>query len=162
MDFDAFYAANYERIRRAMILAFKDSPFAEETTQEAFYRALRRWAKVSRLDHPEAWTMVVALNRGRDVLRRRRRHDSTAHILVTAATKGSDEAMVDDRMAIMDLLASVSDRQREALVLRYIGELTIPEIAKVMGCAEGTVKSTLHAAIGNAADAEKGPASVSD
>jgi predicted RNA polymerase sigma factor len=65
MEFDAFYRSSYERVHRAMALAFRDDSLAEDVTQEAFYRALRRWPKVSKLDHPEAWTMVVALNCGR-------------------------------------------------------------------------------------------------
>ena len=58
-------------IRRAMVLSFRDPTLGEDIAQEAFYRTLRRWPKVSKLDHPEAWTMVVALNCGRDVARRR-------------------------------------------------------------------------------------------
>jgi RNA polymerase sigma-70 factor (ECF subfamily) len=67
MDFDSFYSENFDRIHRAMTLRFRDPSFAEEITQEAFYRALRRWSKVAKLDHPEAWTLVAALNRGRDL-----------------------------------------------------------------------------------------------
>ena len=67
MDFDSFYSENFDRIHRAMTLRFRDPSFAEEITQEAFYRALRRWSKVATLDHPEAWTLVAALNRGRDL-----------------------------------------------------------------------------------------------
>jgi len=51
---------------------------------------------------------------------------------------------------VTELLERPRDRQREALLLRYVSQLTIPEIAKVMGCAEGTVKATLHAAISKA------------
>jgi RNA polymerase sigma-70 factor (ECF subfamily) len=162
MDFDAFYAASYERVRRAMVLTFRDPGLAEEIAQEAFYQALRKWSKVSSLDHPEGWTMVVALNKGRDLHRRRVRREAREPLLVPPSALHSGEARVDDQMMIATLLEGVSDRQREALLLRYVSQLTIPEIAVVMGCAEGTVKATLHAALVKASHLTKGASNVYD
>jgi RNA polymerase sigma factor (sigma-70 family) len=151
MDFDSFYTASYVRVRRAMTLAFRDPALAEEITQEAFFQTLKRWAKVSALDDPEGWTMVVALNKGRDLHRRRVRHDAKQGLLVVQQPDAqSGERHVEDRMMVSKLLEGVSDRQRQALLLRYITQLTIPEIAVAMGCAEGTVKATLHAALAKA------------
>jgi RNA polymerase sigma factor (sigma-70 family) len=155
MEFDGFFRDSYAHVYRAMCLSFADPTFAEEVTQEAFYRALRSWPKVSKLDHPEAWTMVVALNRGRDVVRRRRRDDEKAPFLFRTDVQGAMDSDVHDRMEIVDLLSKVSERQRAVLVLRYIAQLSVSEIAAVLHCAEGTVKSTLHAAISRAATQEK-------
>jgi RNA polymerase sigma-70 factor (ECF subfamily) len=162
MEFDEFYRANYEHIRRSMVLSFRDAAIGEEITQEAFYRALRRWPKVSRLDHPAAWTMLVALNCGRDASRRRRRQEERAGLMAKTGTESGGEANVDDRMAIVDLLDSVTHRQREILVLRYICQLSVPEIAKLLNRAEGTIKSTLHVALRSAAAQSKGIAYVED
>ena len=74
----------------------------------------------------------------------------------------SGETLIDDRMMIATLLEGVSERQREALLLRYITQLTIPEIAVAMGCAEGTVKATLHAALANASHQVKGVTNVTE
>ncbi len=150
MDFDTYYEASYDRVRRAMTLTFRDPDLAEEIAQEAFFQTLRRWKKVSLLDHPEGWTMVVALNKGRDLHRRRVRQQAKQHALIPSSTKMSGESRVDDRVTVAELLETLGDRQREALLLRYVTQLTIPEIAKVMGCAEGTVKATLHAALAKA------------
>jgi RNA polymerase sigma-70 factor, ECF subfamily len=162
MEFDTFYRENYARIYRAMVLAFRDPAFAEEITQEAFYRALRRWSKVSGLSRPDAWTMVVALNRGRDSSRRRTLHESKEALLAQSESESNRETEVDDRMAIIALLNSVSSRQREVLVLRYVGQLSVTEIAEAMKCAEGTVKATLHAALERAANVMKGSTYVED
>jgi RNA polymerase sigma-70 factor, ECF subfamily len=162
MDFDTYYAASYERVRRAMTLAFRDPALAEEIAQEAFFQTLRKWSKVSSLDHPEGWTMIVALNKGRDIYRRRVRHDERQSLFVQRSTRYSGEDRVEDRMIITSLLEGVSDRQREALLLRYITQLTIPEIAVVMGCAEGTVKATLHAALAHASYLTKGATHATD
>jgi RNA polymerase sigma factor (sigma-70 family) len=150
MDFDTYYAASYDRVRRAMTLTFRDPDLAEEIAQEAFFQTLRRWKKVSLLDHPEGWTMVVALNKGRDLHRRRVRQEAKKPYLVPSSANLSSESQVDARVIVTELLKGLGDRQREALLLRYITQLTIPEIAKVMGCAEGTVKATLHAALAKA------------
>jgi RNA polymerase sigma factor (sigma-70 family) len=162
MDFDTYYAASYERVRRAMALTFRDPTLAEEIAQEAFFQTLRKWSKVSLLDHPEGWTMIVALNKGRDIYRRRIRQEARQSIVVERSTRYSGEDRVEDRMLVASLLEGVSDRQREALLLRYISQLTIPEIAVVMGCAEGTVKATLHAALANASHLLKGATHVPD
>jgi RNA polymerase sigma factor (sigma-70 family) len=162
MDFDTYYAASYERVRRAMAVTFRDLTLAEEIAQEAFFQTLRKWSKVSLLDHPEGWTMIVALNKGRDIYRRRVRQEARQPLVVQRSTRYSGEDRVEDQMMIATLLEGVSDRQREALLLRYISQLTIPEIAVVMGCAEGTVKATLHAALASASHQAKGAANVTD
>jgi RNA polymerase sigma-70 factor (ECF subfamily) len=150
MSFDTHYAASYDRVRRAMTLTFRDPDLAEEITQEAFYQTLRRWNKVSLLEHPEGWTMVVALNKGRDLHRRRLRQEAKKLLIVQSVVTESSETQVDARLRVTELLQGLSDRQRQALLLRYITQLTVPEIAKVMGCAEGTVKATLHDALAKA------------
>jgi RNA polymerase sigma-70 factor (ECF subfamily) len=155
MEFDSFFRDNYVHVYRAMCLSFADPAFAEEVTQEAFYRALRSWPKVSKLDHPEAWTMVVALNRGRDVVRRRLRDEEKAPFLSRTDVQAAMDSDVHDRMEIVDLLSKVSGRQRTVLVLRYIAQLSVSEIAEILHCAEGTVKSTLHAAVSRAAAQDK-------
>ncbi len=162
MDFDTYYSASYERVRRAMALAFRDPALAEEITQEAFFQTLRRWPKISLLDRPEGWTMIVALNKGRDLHRRQVRQEAKQPLLVQRPTNQSGENRVDDQMMVATLLERVSNRQREALLLRYITQLTIPEIAVVMGCAEGTVKATLHAALAIASHLAKDTTYVTD
>ena len=162
MDFDTYYSASYERVRRAMALTFRDPTLAEEIAQEAFFQTLRKWSKVSLLDHPEGWTMIVALNKGRDIYRRRVRQEARQSLVVQRSTRYSGEDRVEDQMMVATLLEGVSDRQREALLLRYITQLTIPEIAAVMSCAEGTVKATLHAALANPSHLSKGATHVTD
>jgi RNA polymerase sigma-70 factor (ECF subfamily) len=162
MEFDEFYRENYSRIRRAMALGFRDSELADEITQEAFYRALRRWKRVSKLERPDAWTMVVALNLGRDNSRRDRRHRAKAPLLVRSESEDVGGQDVEDRMLVIELLESLTDRQREVLVLRYVGQLSVPEIARSLNCAEGTVKSTLHTALEKASRRAKGEERVDD
>ena len=52
-------------------------------------------------------------------------------------------------IVVRDALDRLPPRQRAAVVLRYLGDLTVADIAEVMACAEGTVKATLHQALRN-------------
>jgi RNA polymerase sigma-70 factor (ECF subfamily) len=155
-EFEAFFASHYDRTRRAMVVALGDGDLAEEATQEAFCRALRRWRKVAGLERPEAWVLLVALNVSRDGARRGARHRAKAPLLASASAVADRDGEVDDRMALTEMLAAMPDRQRQALVLRFFGQLSVAEVARAMGCAEGTVKSTLHAALASARTSMEG------
>jgi RNA polymerase sigma-70 factor, ECF subfamily len=144
-DIDRFITDHYEAVRRAIALAIGDPGRAEEVTQEAFSRALERWGQVSVMDRPVAWVYVVALNAARRDLKRSSRKDGDfGRIMESVDASGRVATAVSVRTAVATLPA----RQRAAVVLRYLADLSVAEVAGAMGCAEGTVKSTLHAALG--------------
>jgi RNA polymerase sigma-70 factor (ECF subfamily) len=146
-DFEAFFADEYGDVLRTVALAIGDRARAEEVTQEAFARAFRRWRTVSRMDRPAGWVYVVALNAERSRFRGEARIGSDAEVGELAARDPFEPALA--RVVVHDLLERLPPRQRAAVVLRYLGELTVPEIARALGCAEGTVKSGLHDALRN-------------
>jgi RNA polymerase sigma-70 factor (ECF subfamily) len=141
-SFEAFFDEHYESVFRGLSVAFREPLLAEEATQEAFTRAYARWERVSGMERPAGWVYVVAVR----VARRRRRDllgaPSNRHISIER-----DLAVeVADRVTMQAAIERLPNRQRVALVLRYYGGLPLGEIATAMGCALGTVKSTLHAA----------------
>jgi RNA polymerase sigma-70 factor (ECF subfamily) len=138
-SFEAFFAEEYESIFRGLSVAFRDSLLAEDAAQEAFTRAYVRWNRVKGMERPAGWVYVVAVR----VALKRRRLDRAS-----PATSGapSMEQQVVDRITLQRAIEALPDRQRLALVLRHYGDLPLDEIATAMGCAIGTVKSTLHAA----------------
>ena len=105
---------------------------------------------------------MVALNLGRDNSRRDRRQESKAPLLVGPGSENVGQQEVEDRMLVIELLDSLTHRQREVLVLRYVGQLSVPEIARSLNCAEGTIKSTLHMALEKASRRAKGAEHVDD
>ena len=143
MSFEAFFESHFAQTRAVLVLALGDVDLAEEAAQEAFVRALTHWHRVDRLERPERWIYVVALNFARDVLRRRRRNNQ---MIAAPDAIGFDER-IDDRLEITRALKSLPYRQRQVVVLRYLADLTTAETAKAMGCAEGTVRAALHAAL---------------
>jgi RNA polymerase sigma-70 factor (ECF subfamily) len=145
-DFDGFFERNYGATLRAVGLAIGDPVRAEDLTQEAFARAFRRWSSVSKLERPVAWVYVVALNAERKRWRRDRREVGRE---ARAGNVPDVAGGVLRTIVVRDALDRLPPRQRVAVVLRYLGDLTVADIADVMGCAEGTVKATLHHALAN-------------
>ena len=145
MTFEEFFRERYGEVVRSMRLLVGDHARAEELTQEAFTRACRHWRRVRALDRPVAWVYLVATNEARRGWRREQRELSTVGTVETSAvdTTGPVATALDVRAA----LAQLTDRQRAAVVLRYVADLPLSEIAEVMGCATGTVKATLHQAL---------------
>lgn len=142
--FESFFAQHYDAVLRSMTLAVGDRTRAEDLTQEAFARAYRRWESVSMMERPATWVYVVAVNEGRRMFRKDGRVDVVGSPSVAARDDpaGSVAAVVSVQQAVTQL----APRQRAAVVLRYHADLSIAQIAKAMGCSEGTVKSTLHTA----------------
>ena len=146
-DFEDFFAEHYPRIVRSLVLALGDRAAAEDAAQEAFTRALRRWATVDTMERPGTWLYVVAVRHLRRWLGRDRR--LLAREAMSSQTPVRDPAAdVVTGEWIAGALVELPARQRLAIVLRYFAELNVAEVAEVMGCSEGTVKSTVHAALG--------------
>jgi RNA polymerase sigma-70 factor (ECF subfamily) len=145
VTFEEFFRERYGEVVRSMRLVIGDSSRAEELTQEAFARAYRHWRRVRTLDRPVAWVYVVATNEARRGWRREQRAQSDVSTVPTSVddATGALATALDVRAALVVL----TDRQRAAVVLRYLADLPIAEIAEVMGCAPGTVKATLHQAL---------------
>lgn len=142
--FDDFFAAHYPKVVRSLTLATGDQAKAEELAQDAFAKACVRWQRVSAMDRPATWAYVAAVNADR----RRYRRDAKALDVTPIVEDVSDgTASVLERLTVSAALGQLAPRQRLAVVLRYFAGLQISEIAAAMKCAEGTVKSTIHAAL---------------
>ena len=141
MTFETFFDEHYEPVRRSLAVAFGDPVLAEELAQDAFTRALASWRRVAQMERPAGWVYVVALRAGR---RRGRPGDALP------AREGVSPDIADrvtHDVALGAAIARLPERQRLALVLRYLADLPLAEVALAMDCAVGTVKSTLHAAL---------------
>lgn len=139
-EFDSWYADQRPRVYVSMLAFSGDADLAAEVTDEAFTRAVARWKRVAAMESPGGWTQRVALN----VLRRRlRRRRVEARLLRMTVDRPQASLPTGE---VWDLVRSLPERQRTAVVLRYVADLTEPDIATAMGIARGTVASTLAAA----------------
>ena len=141
-SFDSFFEQQYEPVVRSLTLVFGDRPRAEDAAQGAFERAYRKWRTVSELDRPGTWVYVVALRDARRALAR----EELSGPFEDSPLEGIEEVAVT-AVSLRAALAVLPLRQRAAVVLRYLGGLSVSEVAQAMGCAEGTVKATLHSAL---------------
>ncbi|MFY1669023.1 RNA polymerase sigma factor [Plantactinospora sp. WMMB334] len=138
-DFDEFYAAAFPVLRSQLFAYLGDRAEAQDVVQEAFCRAFARWQKISGYQDPFAWVRRVAWNLATSRLRRRR----TALNFLRKQRVEYAAGPSPDRVALVAALAKIPAQLRRAVVLHYIGGLTVAEIAEQTDAAEGTVKSWL-------------------
>jgi RNA polymerase sigma-70 factor (ECF subfamily) len=139
---ESLYALHAESLARALHAA--GVPDANDAVQEAFVQAVVHWRKVSRYDDPLAWIRRVAINRGHNRRRSRRRQEALAQQLTATATPPVPAAESDGDLAA--LVESLPPQQRLALSLYYYADLSVVEVADAMKLSEGAVKYHLHAA----------------
>ena len=115
---------------------------AIDAVDEAFARAVSQRSRVEAMSSPEGWILTVAFNevkRGITRSARRRRAEETA----PAASWIEPH---DPRFDLWTAVGDLPDKQRQAVALRYLADLSEPQIAEVMGVAVGTVSASLAAA----------------
>jgi RNA polymerase sigma-70 factor (ECF subfamily) len=139
--FEAWFKSEYKQVLGSMILAFADRDLAEDATQEAFAKAYERWDRVAQMERPSAWVFVVAMNSARRRLRRR-----SMEALLTGRLGVGETVPEETGMELWDLVRSLPTRERTAIVLRYVGDLSEKEVAKAMGISPGGAAKTLNKA----------------
>lgn len=136
------YRTEYAAMVRLAGLLTGERDLGEEIAQDAFARLFEVAARV---DNPSAYLRTTVVNLSRSKIRRfviRRRHLPAA-----PAASPSPEAGVASRLDLRMALAKLPARQREAVVLRYYGDLTDNQVSAAMGISAGAVKSHLHRAV---------------
>jgi RNA polymerase sigma-70 factor (sigma-E family) len=140
-SFDAFYSREYSSLV-AMAFALTGSrAHAEDVAQEAMLTAYRRWDDVSRLDLPVAWVRRVCANTATSLVRRR---VVEARALLRLRARPVVVSELDETDgAFWAEVRRLPRRQAQCVALRYVYGCSVSDIARILGCAEGTVKSQL-------------------
>lgn len=139
------YRAHYRSLVRLAALLLDDVGSSEEVVQDAFVKMHLGWRRLRDPDKALAYLRQTVVNMSRSKMRRRQvaaRH--TPAPMPDAASAEHDAITLAERAAVVDALHKLPDRQREAVVLRYYGELSESEIASAMGVSNGAVKSHVH------------------
>lgn len=137
------YRTHHAPMVRMARLMIGTSDEAEEVVHDAFVAVHQRWATLA---EPGAYLRVCVVNRCRNVLRLRAR----ARVGRTGLQALNDEpyALLPGEPSVVDgALASLNERQRVALVLRYYEDLTVEDVAKVLGCRRGAAASLINRAL---------------
>jgi RNA polymerase sigma-70 factor (sigma-E family) len=143
-SFEGFYAREY-RLLVAFAHALTGSPtHAEDVAQEAMLAAYRRWDEVSRLEAPHAWVRRVCANLAVSFVRRR---IVEARALLRLRRRRTEVSPLDaDDAAFWAEVRKLPKRQAQCIVLSYVYGCSVSDIAQVLGCGDGSVKTHLSRA----------------
>jgi RNA polymerase sigma-70 factor, ECF subfamily len=141
-DFGDFYAANYGRTVALVTSLLGDRHEAEDVAQEAFARALLRWPRLRRYELPEAWLRRVALRLAIDSRRRARRMSGLARLTAAPAPPGP-AGLDTDGTGLGAAILALPLRQREVVVLHYLVDLPVAQVARDLRLPVSTVKTRL-------------------
>jgi RNA polymerase sigma-70 factor (sigma-E family) len=147
-DFDDFVIGRSSALLRTAILLTGDRHDAEDLVQTALLRVARYWSRA--LDNPEAYTRRVLVNLAYDRSRHRKRRPER---LGPPPDSTATDDYAEERDDLLQLLRQLPERQRATVVLRFWEDLSVAETAQLLGCTEGTVKSTTSKALAHLREA---------
>lgn len=149
MTYEEFADTQLPGLLRYAVMLTGDPHTAEDLVQDTMVRVQLNWRRITHSDSPDGYVRRVLTNRFVDL----RRGSWWRRVLLNpdpdptrpeARDHAQDSA---DRDQIWTMLATLPRRQRAALVLRYYEDLPDAEIADVLGCAVGTVRSSISRAL---------------
>lgn len=139
-----FCQAEHPRLFAAMTVYTGDRDLAAELAQESLARACRDWRLVRDMASPGAWTYRVARNLANSHFRRRRLERAATGRAEFRNQKRTGEHAPSNDTGVLTAVSGLPRRQREAVTLRFLMDLTVEDSASRMGCAPGTVRALTH------------------
>jgi RNA polymerase sigma-70 factor (ECF subfamily) len=148
---DAYTRFIQENLRRVFLLIYRivgNIDDAQDLTQETFIKALQSRSQLKELDKATHWLSRIASNTAIDFLRRNRRAtygdvaDLAGPVAVAPGDSPEQTLLRGERKIHLDGgLATLTERERTALVLRDVEDMPASEVARIMNCSMATVRS---------------------
>jgi RNA polymerase sigma-70 factor (ECF subfamily) len=139
-SFDLFYQEEYSGLVQLAFVLSGSRYGAEDIAQDALVAAWKKWRD---LEQPLAWTRRVVANLAVSAIRRRIAEGRA--VVRLALGRGEPIAeLPEPDLEFWAAVRALPTRQRQMLALYYLGDCSVGEIALTLGCAEGTVRATLH------------------
>lgn len=149
--FDEFVADSLDRLLRFATALTCDPYLAQDVVQDVLLRTQQRWARIGAIPARDAYVRRMIVNEYLSWRRRRaaRTVMATHGTLDAIGTPTADSATAyAERDAMRSQIATLPRKQRVALLLRYYEDRTFDEIAEILGCSAGTVRSHISRALG--------------
>jgi RNA polymerase sigma-70 factor (sigma-E family) len=145
-EFEDFVRESATSLIRTATLLVGDRAHAEDLVQTALVRTASRWSRARQA--PTAYARRVLVNLTKDGWRNRSRRPWTVsgESLPEPVADATEENLLL-RDELLGALAELPSRQRAVLVLRFLEDLPAIEVARIVGCTEGTVRSQTHHAL---------------
>jgi RNA polymerase sigma-70 factor (sigma-E family) len=145
--FEQFVELRQRALQRTGWLLTGDWALAEDLVQTALARTWPRWERITRRDDPEVYVRRVMVNTWSSWSRRKWRGERPHGELPDQADSGDLAGEAVQRLAVRRVLGTLTSRQRAVLALRVFDDMSEAQTAEVLGCAVGTVKSTMSQAL---------------
>jgi RNA polymerase sigma-70 factor (ECF subfamily) len=139
---DELYEAHSTRLVAQIYAYTQDLALAEDLVQEAFVRVVARWSRVSTYDDPVGWIRRVAWNLATSDWRRTRRARRLSSRIREEYVAGPSP----DRVVLVQALATLPPVQRRVVVMFYLADMSLADIAEFERVSENAVKQRLHRA----------------
>jgi len=134
----------YERPLSAFIYRHTAGRDVEDLYQETWLRVVRQAARFDRTRRFSTWLFQIAVNLCRDW---HRRPPPEPHPIADGTAAPHELGRVESALDAAALLSSLPEAQREVVILRYYHDLPEDQVALILDCPKGTVKSRLHNAL---------------
>jgi RNA polymerase sigma factor (sigma-70 family) len=149
-QFEQLYRSSAADLYAYVASLLRDRSAAEDVTALAFERAFRRRALFDvHRGSARSWLFAIARNAALDELRRRRRTAALLHDVADESVEleDIDAELAERRLLVRDGLATLEGRDREVILLKFVGRLSNAELARVLHCSESNAGTRLHRAI---------------
>jgi len=149
--FAQLYEEYFDKIYRYVTLRIGDRMEAEDITQQVFLNAIKAISSFKWKGIPfSAWLFRIAHNQVVDYLRRKAKRVTTPLAESVVASDYDPQLIAEQRLDFERLLLAtrkLTSAQQEVISLRFTGELSVAQVAKIIGKSEGAVKALQHSAI---------------
>ena len=138
-EYVEYVTARMAALRRLAFLLCGDEHRGDDLVQQTITRLYERWLRIRSVEHLDQYVRTML---GRAFLDERRSVWSRVRLFgALPDQRATNETSVEDREVLRAALARVPRRQQAVLVLRFLCDLPVAEVAEILGCTAGTVKS---------------------
>ncbi|MCW2672292.1 MAG: sigE 11 [Frankiales bacterium] len=134
------------KLLRIAIVITRDHGLAEDALQSAFTQLYVHWGRYVRADRPDMYLRRMTVNAALKTLQR-----ASAEVTVpTTPDRASGESVAETVIAtdaVERLLSTLPPRQRAVLALRFLDDKSVEDVADLLGCSKGTIKSQTSKAV---------------
>jgi RNA polymerase sigma-70 factor (ECF subfamily) len=148
--FESVIEQHYSRVLRTSLVLTGNAWEAEDLAQETFLEALRSWQRFAGRSEVSTWLHAILVNLHRKRLRTKQRRSGRWLTWLEKNRRSAVEPPERQleygewQTSLWKLVAALPEGQRYAIVLRYAEEMNYQQIAEILNCPVGTVKSRLH------------------
>jgi RNA polymerase sigma-70 factor (sigma-E family) len=146
-DFEGFVAARAGALHRLAVLLSGSQQDAQDLVQVALVKAWTRFDRLSREGNFEAYVRRIVLNEYLSGARREARRRALREAWPFGSESHQPQADLEETLLIFDALRLLSSRQRAVVVLRFYEDRSESDVATLLGCSVGTVKTHQHRAL---------------